>query len=144
MNEPIRGFSGEYRWLSNFWPCKVRCHGLLYPNLEAAYQSCKTLDVHSWTELVGMTGSQAKKFGRTLVIRDNWDSDKLRIMAELIAEKFSDLNPNLKRLLISTGEQQIIEENWWNDRFWGVCRGSGENHLGRLLMEHRSVLQSAQ
>jgi predicted NAD-dependent protein-ADP-ribosyltransferase YbiA (DUF1768 family) len=30
------------------------------------------------------------------------------------------------------------EGNTWNDRFWGVCRGSGLNHLGRILMEVRA------
>jgi predicted NAD-dependent protein-ADP-ribosyltransferase YbiA (DUF1768 family) len=65
-------------------------------------------------------------------------------MAQLIASKFSDLNPTLKQRLIDTGERQLIEDNWWHDYFWGVCQGRGENHLGRLLMEHRTALQFAQ
>lgn len=144
MNGPINGFNGEYRWLSNFYPCKVECHGLIYPNLEAAYQSCKTLDVHAWHELMGMTGAEAKKAGRLLTVRDSWESNKLRVMEELLASKFSDLNPELKARLLATNDRQIIEDNWWHDYFWGVCGGRGENHLGRLLMERRQHLQQAE
>lgn len=32
------------------------------------------------------------------------------------------------------------EGNTWGDKFWGVCDGEGENHLGKLLMEVRAEL----
>ena len=52
-----------------------------------------------------------------------------------LRQKFND--PRLKELLIQTGQQALVEGNWWGDRFWGVCKGTGENHLGQLLMKIR-------
>ncbi len=37
----------------------------------------------------------------------------------------------------TSDEGEIVERNTWNDTFWGVCKGKGENHLGILLMEIR-------
>ena len=33
-----------------------------------------------------------------------------------------------------------IEGNTWNDTFWGVCNGQGQNWLGKILMLVRSEL----
>lgn len=41
----------------------------------------------------------------------------------------------------STGDVELVEGNWWGDRFWGVCDGVGENRLGRCLMEVRKELR---
>lgn len=146
--QPIRGFNGEYRWLSNFWDCKVWAHGILYSNVEAPYQSCKTLDTLTWIEFAGLNGAEAKKLGRTFVTMDSWDRQKVGVMKELLEQKFSTLNPDLLAKLLSTGNREIIEDNWWNDRYWGVCRGRGQNILGLLLMEiraaRRSELQASQ
>jgi len=60
-------------------------------------------------------------------------------MASLIKEKFK--NESLRKKLLDTGEAFIIEGNWWNDRFWGVCDGVGENHLGIILMNERKRIR---
>ena len=39
------------------------------------------------------------------------------------------------------GNEELIEENWWNDTFWGVCRGVGKNHLGQILMKIRKEIK---
>jgi predicted NAD-dependent protein-ADP-ribosyltransferase YbiA (DUF1768 family) len=44
-------------------------------------------------------------------------------------------------MLIDTGDQELIEGNWWGDVIWGVCNGKGENHLGKILMEVRKELK---
>jgi hypothetical protein len=44
-------------------------------------------------------------------------------------------------LLLDTSDKVLIEENNWNDTFWGVCNGVGENNLGRLLMQVRGEIQ---
>ena len=51
-------------------------------------------------------------------------------------------NDDLADCLVDTGDQPLIEGNTWGDRFWGVCGGTGMNHLGRLLMEVREELQA--
>ena len=53
------------------------------------------------------------------------------------------LNSELREKLIATGDKELIEGNHWNDRFWGVCRGKGQNHLGKLLMELREILKKS-
>ena len=41
---------------------------------------------------------------------------------------------------MQTEDAELVEDNWWGDKFWGVCNGEGENHLGKLLMKIRDEL----
>lgn len=84
--------------------------------------------------------AQAKTLGRALPLRLGWDESKLDVMLACLRSKFSDVN--LSARLIGTGDAELIEGNTWDDRFWGVCGGDGENHLGRLLMRVRGELSS--
>ena len=59
-------------------------------------------------------------------------------MRQLIKEKFS--SPFLGHRLLSTNNSELILTNKWNDRFWGVYKGTGENWLGKILMETREEL----
>lgn len=135
----IESFSGEYRWLSNFWPCPIFFEGIGYQSTEAAYQAAKTID-----ERVRLVISQlprpgdTKKFARKMPKRNDWDDVKLKIMEEVLRYKFSSLE--LRAKLLATGDQEIIEGNTWGDVFWGVCNGKGENNLGKFIMKIRSEL----
>lgn len=60
-------------------------------------------------------------------------------MRDLVEQKFE--HPVLRKRLLETGDQEIIEGNSWGDRFWGVSGGAGENHLGRIIMDLRAELQ---
>lgn len=76
-------------------------------------------------------------------MRADWDDARnyrLVVMEQLLREKFSDKNPELKQKLIDTYDAELIEGNTWNDTFWGVCGGIGKNHLGKLLMKIRRDL----
>jgi len=139
MNQ-IRGFQGEYAWLSNFWPCKVVIGGWEFESAENAYQASKSNQLKDWSAILKMTPGQAKRYGRKIHIHwSDWDNDRLEIMREIIEIKFQD--PDLRTLLIATEEAEIIEENIWGDTFWGVCNGVGKNHLGKILMEVRTNLK---
>lgn len=71
-----------------------------------------------------------------VTIRSDWDEIKLDLMKIIVQEKF-DQHPNLKRLLLSTGTREIVE-NSPSDSFWGIGKdGNGENWLGKILMEIR-------
>lgn len=63
-------------------------------------------------------------------------------MSGLVRQKFNHRYPELRTKLLSTGDLEIIEGNHWGDTFWGVCNGTGENHLGRILMQVREDLRS--
>jgi ribA/ribD-fused uncharacterized protein len=90
-----------------------------------------------------MTGREAKKFGRKVKLRDDWNDVRLQIMGEVVLTKFV-VNKDLRDKLIATGQRELIEGNTWHDTFWGVCNGKGGNHLGKILMEVRSMLIRAQ
>ncbi len=141
MMKEIRGFFGEYRWLSNFWPAPVKMYGLEYPTVEHAYQAAKTLDEEE-REFIRLqsTPGKAKRAGKTITVREDWETFKVGAMKILLERKFSI--PHLKEKLLATGDALLVEENDWGDTFWGECRGTGQNILGKLLMEIRESLKN--
>ncbi len=134
----IESFKGDYEFLSNFFPARVEYDERWYPSVEHAYQAAKTLDKNFRKQFrtSRLSAGGAKSMGRRVKLRDDWEEVKLEIMRELLIQKFT-LHRELREKLIATGERQLIEGNWWGDTFWGVCRGKGENWLGKLLMEVR-------
>lgn len=138
----IGAFCGEYRWLSNFAPCSIVGNIATYPTVEHAYQASKAARRED-AALIALqpSPSAAKRMGRSIALRPEWsDPDfRIRVMHRLLAMKFRPSN-SYGAKLIDTGDAQLIEGNNWGDRFWGVYRGEGENHLGRLLMERRATL----
>lgn len=136
----IRFFKGEHRWLSNFWPCSVQLDGEEYPSVEHAYQAAKTLDPHERLRIRhAPKPGLAKKLGRKLNVRDDWEQVKLQTMEYLLRQKFRK-GTDLASKLQSTANQELVENNNWGDKFWGVCQDEGENHLGELLMQIRKEL----
>ena len=139
--ETENGFKVEpYKFLSNMYPCKVRMYGQWYDSVEAAYQASKCADPRDREKFIGINGYEAKRLGRTVKMRDDFDSVKLTFMKELLKRKFSDINPTLMNKLIATQGVKLVEHNTWKDTYWGVCNGVGKNYLGRLLMEIRKDL----
>lgn len=135
-------FSGEHRWLSNFWPAPVELDGVTYPTVEHAYVAAKSLDEGFRLAVRDCpTPGHAKRLGRTVELRGDWESEKLVIMENLLRQKFAPGSELAERLLATRG-RDLIEGNSWNDRFWGVDyrTGLGENMLGRLLMGIRENL----
>ena len=136
----ILEFQGEHRWLSNFWPAKVEIYGTVYPTVENAYQAAKT---HSPNRdpFLTCTPGQAKRLARELQIRSDWEEVKVYVMRRLISQKFAP-GTELAEKLLDTGDCKIVEGNRWGDTFWGVCRGHGQNTLGKLIMEQRQNLRA--
>lgn len=136
----ISKFSGKYRFLSNFHPASTEYDGVLYPTSEHAYQAAKTLD-HDLRVKILTCGSsgRAKSLGRYLELRPDWDDIKIEVMASILYDKFTR-NPELRQMLVDTGDEELIEGNTWGDQFWGVD-GTGHNWLGKLLMRLRNHLR---
>lgn len=138
----ITSFTGKYRFLSNFWLTPVEFCGIEYPSSEHAYQAHKSLDPQISLKVLQLkTPGEAKRFGRKIVLRPDWESYKLVLMEQLLRRKFEP-GSELATRLLNTGDEELVEGNHWNDTFWGVCRGRGENHLGKLLMKIRSELRT--
>lgn len=137
----IDRFSGPHRFLSNFYPCHIRYEGIVYPSTEHAFQAAKTMNDLERRVISKMkSSSEAKRAGRRVSLRSDWDRVRLGIMEELNRQKYA--YSDMKKLLLSTGDEELIEGNTWNDTFWGVCNGKGKNHLGRILMRIREDLKA--
>lgn len=134
----ISKFRREYYFLSNFFFVSVIFDGEIYPSVEHAYMAAKTTDKISRKEIKdAKTPGEAKRLGKLVKLRENWDEIKLEVMESLLLQKFGDENPKLKRRLLETQDALLMEGNNWGDTFWGVCNGEGENNLGKLLMKIR-------
>ena len=134
----IAELNGKYRFLSNFWSCILEWDGQLYPSVENAYQATKCADPDDRLKFVAIKASEAKRLGRVIRMRPDWDSVKLDVMLRLVRRKFED--EKLASLLLETGAEEIQEGNWWGDTYWGTVNGVGENHLGKILMKVRHEL----
>ena len=148
----IDKFEGRYRFLSNFYPCEVEHQGITYPSNEHYYVAMKVNDQQlingiyytpgDFREMLSkmINPGAVKRLGQKIKIRKDWDSKKLEIMNWGVRYKFNN-NKILKELLLSTGDDELIEGNYWKDTYWGVCNGIGKNHLGKILMEVRRELR---
>lgn len=158
MSAPkVPEFHGKHRFLSNFWSQPLSFEGTTYESAEHAFHSQKTSNTkerdyinydRSITTFEGVKQAhcretfpyEAKQRGRKVTLRPDWEENKLDIMYAILTAKFGD--PVLRALLISTGDAELIEGNVHHDDFWGVCncdrhKGTGDNHLGKLLMKLR-------
>lgn len=167
----IAGFRDDFRFLSNFYNAPVTYNGVTYKNSEAAFQAAKFLhltpdDIRAKVSpsiidgygfdltddhcvehaFAAMSAADAKKLGRKLPIRPDWEDVKFDIMREIVDSKFAN-NAYLKRKLLATGDEQLVERNWWHDNIWGDCacdrckNRAGKNMLGVILMETRARLK---
>lgn len=137
---PIESFDKEYRFLSNFHPTPIRYKNRTWPTVEHCYQAMKTEDLEDQHKIrKAKTAGEAKRMGKSVTLREDWEDVKLLVMRALLKRKFED--PEMRMKLLATGERLLIEGNWWGDTYWGVCKGIGENWLGRMLMNLRSEIQ---
>lgn len=126
-------FRKELSFLSNMYLCSIKARvkekDYTFSSAENLYQSLKCPGNEDLFATV--SPSEAKKLSKTLPMREDWDSVKLELMEEIVLQKFSQ-NEELKNQLMQC-DFQIVERNLWNDTYWGVCNGVGENHLGNIL-----------
>lgn len=152
----IDEFRGDYSFLSNFYACNVLYQNKLYPSAEHAFQAAKTLDLDIRDKIAKANSpAQAKRFGRNMLLRHDWEEIKVHVMEEVVESKFG--NRALRKKLLATGNALLIEGNYWGDYFWGACKEPakgksmlifdgnkhiwyGQNKLGRILMDLREKL----
>ena len=157
MTEPMIGqFKGPFRFLSNFYPSSIRIDGTRYPTVreffggrtiscttvEHGYQAAKSEDPDEQDRILSAASpGQAKRMGRRVRMRADFEQKKFALMEELVHAKFAH-NTHLRDALLGTGNRPLLEGNSWNDTLWGVCNGIGENHLGKTLMRVRDRLRA--
>ena len=134
----ISSFTGRYYFLSNFYPCSVAYKGIVYPSSEHAFVAAKSSDVRDHEYIATIpTAGKAKQYGKRLILHFDWDNIRVDIMRDIVRIKFSS-NDDLREALINTGNEQLVEGNYWGDTFWGQSPvGTGQNNLGKILMEIR-------
>ena len=144
--QAVLQFKGEYEQFSNFYPSILFFEDRNYPTVEHAYQAAKTKDEMYRIKISEVhSPGQAKRLGRKVPLRRDWEIIKLSIMRRLLMQKFSYLY--FKKILMCTGDNLIIEGNHWHDNYWGDCycpkceNIKGKNNLGKLLMKIREIVK---
>ncbi|AMR46877.1 NADAR family protein [Bacillus subtilis] len=140
MNK-IDEFRGKYYFLSNFYNSPVTYEGITYQNNEAAFQAMKVTTDEIRKQFADLPPNLAKRKGRNVQLRNDWEEVKEQYMYEIVLAKFKQ-NRDLKKRLLATGTSELIEGNTWGDVIWGMCKGQGENKLGKILMRIRNELKS--
>lgn len=134
----VNFFRGEFFYLSNFSDYSFTDNnGRRWKTVEHYYQSEKTNDPKEKLLIQNAkTPEIAKKLGRKVKLKKEWDNIKVDVMRNALKFKFNQ-NKDIRDKLIGTDGYYLIEGNDWNDTFWGEVNGKGLNVLGKLLMELR-------
>lgn len=146
----IDRFDGKYAFLSNFFDSEiVDDDNIHYPTVEHYFQAMKTTDKAERFDIaVQPTPGKAKRKGRHVVLRSDWEKIKDSVMLEGLRQKFS--KEPFRTLLLDTGDSLLEEGNTWHDNYWGICYCvncqdvMGKNHLGKLLMQVRDEIKKGE
>jgi len=151
--DAITAFEGAFRFLSNFGAGGVTVYGVACPTLEHAFAVSKIdpadprrTKAEAMDEIRRIAGlpdpGSAKRAGRRVLLRPDWDRVKFTLVRELVRRKFAD--PVLAEKLLATGTRRLVEGNTWGDRIWGMVLKDGtwrgRNALGLILMDVRDRL----
>lgn len=142
MQKIITSFTGEYAFLSNFYPCILHYDGYTFTSSEHAFQAAKAADAYT-KQLIAEaeTPGKAKRIGRRCQMRQDWEVIKDQIMLDILRQKFAP-GTVLAEKLDKTGDDILVEGNDWHDNYWGSCtcdrcKNDGLNILGQLLIKIR-------
>jgi len=140
----VDSFKDDYEKFSNFYPVVIHFEGINFPSVEHAFVAAKSTDAFfrkRIAELPSDKAGKAKRMGRKIKIRTDWDIVKIAYMKRFLHQKFA--YDKFRILLLSTGDMPITEGNYWHDNYWGDCYCEkckdikGKNNLGKLLMKVR-------
>uniref|UniRef100_UPI00135B62FC NADAR family protein n=1 Tax=Arthrobacter sp. 18067 TaxID=2681413 RepID=UPI00135B62FC len=121
MARTENGFKGEFKFRSNMEFCTVFCFNDMYHSVENAYQASKCANKEDRKKFQHHEPYKAKKDGKTVQMRPDFNAKRLEFMETLLRRKFSDKNFHLKQKLIETGDLELVEVNNWSDFYWGEC-----------------------
>ena len=99
------------------------------------------MDIEERKQFADLSPSVAKRKGRKVTLRNDWEEVKFWVMLGVCSAKFTQ-NKDLAEQLLATGDEELIEGNTWGDRTWGMVNGTGKNWLGKILMQIREELRN--
>ncbi|KAG8990906.1 hypothetical protein FRB93_002978 [Tulasnella sp. JGI-2019a] len=135
---------------TNFSPHEVEYDGKVYPTSEHLFQALKFLKnrplIAERIRTVGpqprMALNEAHRYASD--VRKDWFDVNIRMMDRVLRHKFSQ-HRELRRELLSTGDDYLVEDAGANDAFWGNgADGRGRNELGKALMRLRTAYRQRQ
>lgn len=133
----------DYPEFSNFYPASMTIKGKTYATVEHYFQACKTKVLREHERVrTAATPAQAKHLGRKVALRPDWERVKTEVMRRALMAKFTQ-HQSLLGLLVGTGDA-VIHEASPSDAIWGWMGGSGQDLLGKILMEVRTAIKKGQ
>lgn len=134
--------NAPYGFMNNFYPARFFVYNRWWNTIEHAYQAQKCSDPTEYDAIhQAASPRKARDLGQKVKMRDHWDEIlKDRVMEECVRAKFLQ-HPNLRKQLMDTGDEELIE-NSKIDAYWGCgVDGKGRNQLGKTLMKIRFELK---
>lgn len=133
--------TAPFGFLNNFKRARMFIYNRWWNNVEAPYQSRKTLVEAEQLEIWrAKTPREARDLGQKVTMRPDWDKMKVDVMYECCLAKFLQ-HHDLRKELMKTDPETLVEDSPI-DSFWGCgLDGTGQNNLGKVLMRVRKELQ---
>ena len=153
IDEKTLAYQSEHAPFSNFYPCQIRFGKHQFFCAEQAFQflRAKTLnrDLAATRIYLSRDVRFIKQAGEELGTSETWDARQYDVMYGCIKKKFEQ-NPDLKALLLNSGDLELVEAT--PNTHWGcgatlssnVLRRhnwSGRNNHGEILMTVREELR---
>ena len=137
-----RAREAPYGCFSNFAPYGFALDGAWWPTSEHYFQAQKSSGTPHVEEVRrAQSPALAARMGRSRSrqLRADWEQVKDEVIRRGVLHKFH-ANPDIRTILLATGNEEIIEDAP-RDYYWGCgTKGTGQNKLGRILMEVRDTL----
>lgn len=130
-----------YGFMGNYYKARFFVYGRWWDWSEAPYQAAKT-SVQSEIDEIwsAKKANDTRLLGQKVTMRPDWDQVKRQVMKEVVTAKFLQ-HPELLKQLMETGDEELIEDSPV-DWYWGCgADGTGQNMLGKVLMEIRTELR---
>jgi len=141
-DDMITSFSGDHKFLSNFYECPIEIEGQNFRSAEHAYHSRKFTDSAIKQVLETLKPEDIHKVVCKWSPCSDWENIRDDWMVRCVHEKFKQ-NPRLRHKLLRTGNRFLLYQNYYHQQFWGTCACAdhrkipGENELGWILMRER-------
>ena len=136
----------EYGDFCNFSSHGFELDGKYWRTVEHYFQAQKFAGTEHETAIHrARTPGDAKGLGRSTKypLRDDWEDVKDSIMHRAVTRKF-ETHPDIRQRLLDTADEELVE-NARGDYYWGCgADGTGQNKLGKILMDVREKLRASQ